>query len=203
MNRKRKYWTIVRTFRTLLLVFLFLFVDPVEIWASFTPPPPPLHHNKIIHATSSGDDFLTSPFSFFLRREPKAWPHAAQCLINSHRLRGGRRRNLQSATSNLLCETPESRSRSYCAEFAHSWPHLLSGYPVEKTRRARGGGADKEDFPPGGGELWAVVMCLICWVVVVLVVEDQFVFYWHQMFPRLLFKKGTVQHFWGKLFPSP
>lgn len=29
----------------------------------------------------------------------------------------------------------KSSSRSYCAEFAHSWPHLLLGYPVERHGR--------------------------------------------------------------------
>lgn len=29
----------------------------------------------------------------------------------------------------------KSSSRSYCAEFAHSWPHLLLGYPVERHDR--------------------------------------------------------------------
>lgn len=39
----------------------------------------------------------------------------------------------------------KSSSRSYCAEFAHSWPHLLLGYPVE--RHGRLGLARQRGFP--------------------------------------------------------
>lgn len=39
----------------------------------------------------------------------------------------------------------KSSSRSYCAELAHSWPHLLLGYPVE--RRGRLGPPGQKGFP--------------------------------------------------------
>lgn len=39
----------------------------------------------------------------------------------------------------------KSSSRSYCVEFAHSWPHLLLGYPVE--RHGRLGPPGQKGFP--------------------------------------------------------
>lgn len=42
----------------------------------------------------------------------------------------------------------KSSSRSFCAEFAHSWPHLLLGYPVE--RHGRLGAPKQRGFPCRG-----------------------------------------------------
>lgn len=45
-----------------------------------------------------------------------------------------------------LCDV-KSSSTSHCAQFAHSWPHLLLGYPVE--RRGRLGPPGQKGFPSG------------------------------------------------------
>lgn len=45
-----------------------------------------------------------------------------------------------------LCSV-KSSSTSHCAQFAHSWPHLLLGYPVE--RRGRLGPPGQKGFPSG------------------------------------------------------
>lgn len=45
-----------------------------------------------------------------------------------------------------LCNV-KSSSTSHCAQFAHSWPHLLLGYPVE--RRGRLGPPGQKGFPSG------------------------------------------------------
>lgn len=103
-------------------------------------------------------DDKTKSLSFSLWAE--AWPQAVQCLINFHRLDGGRRQNLQRIWP-LLCETsnpaPDPIVQSLLiVDLTFCWDILLKDTAGPDR-------PDKEDFPPG--KLWAVSgrCCCCCW----------------------------------------
>lgn len=149
---------------------------------------------------------------FFSPHWAKVWPQAVQCLINSLRLDGGRRWNLQRIWPLLLWNI-KSSFRSYCAEFAHSWPHLLLGYPVERHGRLtpprQRGFPSRETLSrqwemllllllsyiwsvtykhPGLKRIYTEIYCFFLCYLWMKICHSQawkkniFVFFWHQMF---------------------